>query len=567
MATYMLIHLVNVVSAFMEGVTTLRGFQDKVTECTPGKVVDLKNENVQDFIQKNDNLALLFYSSLCDTCQKMLPHWAEAATKLKVHEPSVCFAQANADKFSKEMHDQFKISDYPHVTQVIDGTLHLFPTRLTASAATASLISSWIKHTYKQDNVLESIEDVEAFSRNVLTTSSCDKIIVGLVEPGSAEQQAFVRLTSHFEPGKLTFVEMHTTASAHELVQNYANMVASEGIHIDKQVELRTPSVFLLSREGFELYEKSITDTQDLNVFVGLVEQPLVQHINDYDFDESEQGADIRVLKKDGSEQHVPALLIFFYDPDVAIPPWFANAARALRHAEVNLHAVINPVEADPTPGSRAAMIVKRCGLLPDSRLPTIRIAEVTMTRVNKFQPEREIRNEAELVAFGEKWGRGEVPTYMRSLPRPEPLPSGRYEELVADTWNEFIEDAPHKDVFINCFAPWCGHCRNFRPHFQELQRRTRHVKTLDVLFFDATQNDLPEEMRVNSYPTLYFFPAALPGQKQRPTTIKFLEERRVDVMFNFLSEHATHKFEANGTRDDYDESEDGILSGFSHDL
>ena len=38
MATYMLIHLVNVVSAFMEGVTTLRGFQDKVTECTPGKV-------------------------------------------------------------------------------------------------------------------------------------------------------------------------------------------------------------------------------------------------------------------------------------------------------------------------------------------------------------------------------------------------------------------------------------------------------------------------------------------------------------------------------------------------
>ena len=36
----------------------------------------------------------------------------------EVHEPSVCFAQANADKFSKEMHDQFKISDYPHVTQV-----------------------------------------------------------------------------------------------------------------------------------------------------------------------------------------------------------------------------------------------------------------------------------------------------------------------------------------------------------------------------------------------------------------------------------------------------------------
>ena len=28
---------------------------------------------------------------------------------------------------------------------------------------------------------------------------------------------------------------------------------------------------------------------EDSEVFVGLVEQPLVQHINDYDFDESEQ--------------------------------------------------------------------------------------------------------------------------------------------------------------------------------------------------------------------------------------------------------------------------------------
>ena len=32
--------------------------------------------------------------------------------------------------------------------------------------------------------------------------------------------------------------------------------------------------------------------------------------------------------------------------------------------------------------------------------IPDSGIAEVTMTRVNKFQPEREIRNEAELVAF-----------------------------------------------------------------------------------------------------------------------------------------------------------------------
>jgi thiol-disulfide isomerase/thioredoxin len=567
MARFMLVVLLHSVSAFMDGVTTLRGFQDKVTECTPGKVVELTpDENIQSFITKNANNAILFYSSLCDSCQKILPHWATAASDLKVHDPPVCFAKANADTFSRQLRDQFKITEYPHVTQVIDGTLHLFPTRLSARVATPSLFTSWIKHTYKQDNVLESIDDVEAFSRNVLTTSSCDKVIVGLVEPGSEEQRIFMKLTSHFDPGKLTFVELHSEASATALVHEYAHKVASEGILLDAPVNLRTPSVFLLSREGYEHYEKSFTDTNSLNVFVGLVEQPLVQHINDYDFDEGEQGSDIRV-RTDGSEMHVPSLLIFFHEPDVPTPPWFANGARALRHAEVNLHAVINPVEADPPIGSRAAMIVKRCGLLPDSKLPAIRIAEVTMTKVNKFQPAHEITNEAQLIEFGQKWGRGEVPSYMRSLPRPEPLPSGRYEELVADTWTEFIEEKPDKDIFVNCFAPWCGHCRNFRPLFQELQRKTRHVKTLDVFFFDATQNDLPEEIRVNSYPTLYFFPALRDGETKRAPPMKYSEERSIERMLDYLHTQATHDFSNNVTHDEYDESEDGILSGFNHDL
>jgi protein disulfide-isomerase A1 len=212
-------------------------------------------------------------------------------------------------------------------------------------------------------------------------------------------------------------------------------------------------------------------------------------------------------------------------------------------------------------------MIVKRCGLLPDSKLPTIRIAEVTMTRVNKFRPAHEITNEADLIEFGEKWGRGKIPLYMRSLPRPEPLPSGRYEELVADTWDEFIEEQAHKDVFVNCFAPWCGHCRNFRPKFQELQRKTRHVKTLDVLFFDATQNDLPEEIRVSSYPTLYFFPALREGETKRADPIKFTTERTIEAMLDFLHKEATHEFTNNVTHDEFDESEDGILSGFNHDL
>jgi protein disulfide-isomerase A1 len=39
----------------------------------------------------------------------------------------------------------------------------------------------------------------------------------------------------------------------------------------------------------------------------------------------------------------------------------------------------------------------------------------------------------------------------------------------------------PGKDVLVNCFAPWCGHCQRFKPRYQELAKKLSHVQSLVV--------------------------------------------------------------------------------------
>lgn len=43
-----------------------------------------------------------------------------------------------------------------------------------------------------------------------------------------------------------------------------------------------------------------------------------------------------------------------------------------------------------------------------------------------------------------------------------------RYQVVVAENFDEIV-NAEDKDVLIEFYAPWCGHCKNLEPKYKEL--------------------------------------------------------------------------------------------------
>ncbi|ELR13716.1 protein disulfide isomerase associated 4, putative, partial [Acanthamoeba castellanii str. Neff] len=109
----------------------------------------------------------------------------------------------------------------------------------------------------------------------------------------------------------------------------------------------------------------------------------------------------------------------------------------------------------------------------------------------------------------------------------------GPVKVVVGTTFDDLVIDNDN-DVLVKFYAPWCGHCKDLIPIYEEVAARFANEEEVVIAEFDSTEND-QARVTIKGFPTIYLFPA---DHKDEP--IKFEGDRTAEAFDDFLYQHAT---------------------------
>merc|ERR1712183_64700 len=108
--------------------------------------------------------------------------------------------------------------------------------------------------------------------------------------------------------------------------------------------------------------------------------------------------------------------------------------------------------------------------------------------------------------AFIKSFKDGELKPHLKSQELPEDWNAAPVKILAGSNFAEVALDAT-KDVLVEFYAPWCGHCKKLAPIWDELGENFKDDDSIVIAKIDMTANELAT-VSVPGFPTLKLFKA-----------------------------------------------------------
>lgn len=137
--------------------------------------------------------------------------------------------------------------------------------------------------------------------------------------------------------------------------------------------------------------------------------------------------------------------------------------------------------------------------------MPSLRIVSPE-GELKKFMYEGDVNalDAAAVEGFVNDFLNGTIQPHRKSEPVPEPN-DGPVRIVVGSQWKLIVGDTD-KDVLMEYYAPWCGHCKALAPKWDELGEFVKELDDLVIGKMDATANEV-EGVEIKGYPTLKWYP------------------------------------------------------------
>jgi len=510
---------------------TLFGINQAEFEYDEGVLV-LNTENFEEAVKTFDYLLAEFYAPWCGHCKQLAPEYSQAAQAIAENSNSdftVALAKIDATE-NEKLAEKYEISGYP--------TLKFFrkqdgpdaPVDFTGGR-NAESIQAWVEK--KSGPATAELEDLSSAIK--FKKQNAEGLYVVGYFPEGQDSSPLVMTAWSLDEAAFGITSKKEIADFFELenpgdIKLFKNF--DEGSNIYNSENDGSIAEFI--NNNSLPYVTTFSDKTAAKIFGGSIKYHVLF------FSSSETEGDNVDINHEGNHAH------------------FTAAAKKLKGQALFVY-----IDSSVTNNLR---IMDFFGIkTPESQVPTFRMVHLGQD-VEKFKPadgeEQDIS--ADKV---EKFVQGVLDEtierhYMSEeiVSAEEQDESGEYSTyyLVAKNYEEIVYDQ-NKHVFVEFYAPWCGHCQQLAPEWEKLGQHFKDRDDVLIARSDATANEF-KGIKISGFPTIKWFPK---GEERE--MINYNGGRTLEEFIEFVENDGVMPKEDPET-EDVDEGEEEINADEDHD-
>jgi len=420
-------------------------------------VLVLTDDNFQEAIDAHEHILVEFYAPWCGHCKSLAPEYAKAAGKLAEAGSPIMLAKVDATE-QKKIAETHEVRGYPTLKFFKKGRAMDY-----MGGRTADTIVSWLeKKTGPPAAALATEDEAKKFIED-------NKVaVIGFFkDQDSAEAKNFLEVA-----GTMDDVKFAITSEAAVFT---ANKVEKDGVVLFKAFD-----------EGRNDYDGA-AEADALSAFITANSLPLVIEFN-HD-----------TAQKIFSGEVKNHLLLFVSQKSEDFPAQKEVAAKIA--ADYKNKVLFVTVDADEEDHKR---ILEFFGMKEDE-VPGMRLIRLEEDMA-KYRPESAALEEANIRKFVGDFLDGKLKQHLLSEEVPEDWDKEPVKVLVGKNFEEVAMNKD-KNVLVEFYAPWCGHCKQLSPIWDQLGEAYKDHENIVIAKMDSTANEL-ETVKVQGFPTLKYFMA-----------------------------------------------------------
>ncbi|KAG1783287.1 thioredoxin-like protein [Suillus placidus] len=446
-------------------------------------VLNLTKDNFSSTVNPEPLILVEFFAPWCGHCKALAPHYEEAATTLKDKDIKLakvdCVDQA-------DLCQTHGVQGYPALKIFRDGE----STDYSGPRKADGIISYMLKQS------LPAVSDVTA--SNLAEFQKADKLVV----------LAYVSSTTKAPAPEFS-------ATADKLRDEFLFGITSDAAAIAAAGV--TPPAIVVYRSFDEHvteypYPSSAATVPELEAWIQQLAIPILGEVN------GETYALYATSPK--------PLAYLFLDPT---DEKSEETIAVLKPVAAKYRSEINFVWIDATKFGEHAKALN----LAEPKWPSFVIQKLEDQLKYPYDQNKPVEAEAISAMVGDYLA-GKLLPKLKSQPIPESQNESVF-TLVSEQFDEVVYD-DSKDVFVEFYATWCGHCKRLKPIWDSLGDHFAEVKDkLVIAKMESTENDLPASapFRISGFPTLKFKPA---GSRE---FLEYNGDRELESLVAYVEEHA----------------------------